>query len=88
MVVTPEVAELIKQRAEAYGSVPKAQCAHSVSSILIGVPGFEVIGNTWAPNKLMKDFAKLPGATRKLITDTDTDNNHGVLMVQADQPTQ
>ncbi len=84
VVVTPEIAELVKQRAEAYGSVPSAQCAHSVSSILHGVPGFESIGGTWYPNKLMKEFAQLPGATRKVITDDDADNNHGVLMVQAE----
>lgn len=86
VVVTPEIAELVKQRAEAYGSVPSAQCAHSVSSILHGVPGFESISGTWYPNKLMKEFAQLPGATRKVITDDDADNNHGVLMVQAEQP--
>lgn len=83
VVVTPEIAELVKQRAEAYGSVPKAQCAHSITSILNGVPGFEAIGTTWFPNKLMKQFGTLPGATSKLITDDDADNNHGVLMVQA-----
>ncbi len=86
VVVTPEVAELVKQRAEAYGSVPSAQCAHSVSSILRGVPGFEAISGTWYPNKLMKEFGQLPGVTRKVITDDDADNNHGVLMVQAEQP--
>ncbi|OYU38545.1 MAG: hypothetical protein CFE33_14695 [Pseudorhodobacter sp. PARRP1] len=85
VVVTPEIAELVKQRAEAYGSVPSAQCAHSVSSILSGVPGFEAIKGTWYPNKLMKEFAQLPGVTRKVITDDDADNNHGVLMVQAGQ---
>ena len=86
VVVTPEVAELVKQRAQAYGSVPSAQCAHSVSSILRGVPGFEAISGTWYPNKLMKEFGQLPGVTRKVITDDDADNNHGVLMVQAEQP--
>ena len=86
VVVTPEIAELVKQRAEAYGSVPSAQCAHSVSSILRGVPGFEAISGTWYPNKLMKEFGQLPGVTRKVITDDDADNNHGVLMVQAEQP--
>ena len=85
VVVTPEIAELVKQRAEAYGSVPSAQCAHSVSSILNGVPGFEAIGGTWYPNKLMKEFAQLPGVTRKLITDDDADNNHGVIMTQIGQ---
>ncbi len=88
VVVTPEIAELVKQRAEAYGSVPSAQCAHSVSSILRGVPGFEAISGTWYPNKLMKEFGQLPGVTRKVITDDDADNNHGVLMVQAETATQ
>ncbi|GLS87517.1 hypothetical protein GCM10010873_24910 [Cypionkella aquatica] len=87
VVVSPEVAELIKQRAEAYGSVPKAQCAHSISSILNGVPGFEAISGTWYPNKLMREFGSLPGVTRKVITDTDSDKNHGVLMRQtSDNP--
>jgi hypothetical protein len=84
VVVSPEVAELIKQRAEAHGAVPKAQCANSISTILAGVPGFEGFKNTWFPNKLSDEFAKLPGVTRKLITDDDADNNHGVLMVQAE----
>ncbi len=88
VVVTPEVAELVKQRAEAYGSVPSAQCARSVSSILRGVPGFETISGGWYPNKLMNEFGQLPGATRKVITDDDADNNHGVLMVQAETATQ
>ena len=86
VVVTPQVAELVKHRAEAYGSVPSAQCARSVSSILHGVPGFEAISTSWYPNKLMKEFGQLPGVTRKVITDDDADENHGVLMVQAEQP--
>ena len=52
VIVSPEVAELIKQRAEAYGAVPKAQCANSISTILAGVPGFEGLKRTWFPNKL------------------------------------
>lgn len=85
VVVTPEVAELIKQRAEAYGSVPKAHCAHSISSILKGVPGFEAMSGTWFPNKLMREFGTLPGVTSKVITDDDSDKNHGVLMRQASE---
>ena len=85
VMVSPEIAELVKQRAEAYGAVPKAQCSNSVSSILGGVPGFESVRNTWFPNKLSEAFGKLPGVTTKLITDDDADNNHGVLLVQAEQ---
>ena len=85
VVVTPGVAELIKQRAEAYGAVPKAQCSNSVSAILHGVPGFESLGSTWFPKKLSEEFGKLPGATTRTITDDSADKNHGVLLVQSGQ---
>jgi hypothetical protein len=84
VLVSPEVAELVMQRAEAYGAVPKAECANSISTILGGVPGFESVKHTWFPNKLSAEFGKIPGATYKLITDDDADDNHGVLMVQAE----
>ncbi|NBE06990.1 hypothetical protein [Paragemmobacter ruber] len=83
VIVSPEVAALVAQRARAYGAVPKAQCARSISDILRGVPGFEAIGATWYPNRLMDDFAKLPGVTTRTIRDEDADKNHGVLLVQA-----
>jgi len=85
VVVPPEVAEMVAARAKAYGAVPKAQCARSISSVLQGVPGFESIGGTWFPKALMRDFATLPGVTERTITDTDADKNHGVLLVQAQQ---
>jgi hypothetical protein len=66
VLVSPEVAELVMQRAEAYGAVPKAECANSISTILGGVPGFESIKHTWFPNKLSAEFGKIPGATYKL----------------------
>ena len=83
VVVSPGVAELAKQRSEAYGAVPKAQCSNSVTSILSGVPGFESIGSTWYPAKLSERFGRLPGATGRTITDDDADKNHGVLLIQA-----
>lgn len=83
VVVSPGVAELVKQRAEAYGAVPKAQCSNSITSILNGVPGFESLGSTWYPAKLADRFAKLPGVTSRTITDDDADKNHGVLLIQA-----
>jgi hypothetical protein len=88
IVVSPQVAELVKQRAEAYGAVPKAQCSNSVSSILSGVPGFESLGTTWFPKKLSDAFGKLPGVTSRTITDDSADKNHGVLLIQADEATQ
>jgi hypothetical protein len=88
VIVPPEVAEMVLQRVKEYGAVPKAQCTHSVSSILSGVPGFEEISGTWFPNKLSKEFAKIPGASYRKITDDDADDNHGVLLVQAEHPVQ
>ena len=83
VIVTPEVAEMVATRAKAYGAVPKAQCARSITSVLSGVPGFEAVGSTWFPKQVMKDFALLPGVTERTITDDDADKNHGVLLVQA-----
>lgn len=82
VIVSPEVAEMVLNRVKNYGAVPKAQCSHSVSSILKGVPGFESITGTWFPNKLSKEFGKLPGATYQRFSDGDADDNHGVLLVQ------
>jgi hypothetical protein len=86
--VTPAQAEIALQRAKGYGAVPKAMCARSVSSILRGVPGFESIPSTFGPGKLMNAFGDLPGVQTKVITDGDADNNHGVLLVQAEDAPQ
>lgn len=83
VIVSPGVAALVAQRAKAYGAVPKAQCAKSVTDILRGVPGFENVRASWYPNKIMDDFAKIPGITTRVIRDEDADKNHGVLLVQA-----
>lgn len=86
--VSPEVANMVMARAKAYGAVPKAHCANSISQILNGVPGFENVKGSWFPNKLSESFAQLPGVTSKVITDDDADDNHGVLLIEpeADKP--
>lgn len=83
VTVSPEVADLVIARAKAYGAVPKAQCANSVSSILRGVPGFESIPASWFPNKLSEGFGRLPGVTTQVFTDDDAPDNHGVLLRQS-----
>lgn len=80
--VSAEVAELVMKKAMAYGAVPKAHCTDSITDILKDVPGFETIPKTMFPKKLMAAFATLPGVKERTITDTDADNNHGVLIVQ------
>ncbi|MDN5785518.1 hypothetical protein [Pseudorhodobacter sp.] len=86
IIVSPEVAEIAMQRAMAYGAVEKAHCTLAVSSVLRGVPGFESLPQTWYPKTLMDAFAALPNVSRRKFTDTDTNNNHGVLLVQAGDP--
>lgn len=86
IIVSPQVAEIAMQRAMAYGAVPKAQCTYAISGVLRDVPGFEDMPRTWFPKNLMNAFGKLPGVKSRVITDTDTNNNHGVLLVQAGDP--
>lgn len=88
IIVTPEVARMAQQSVLAYGAVPKATCARAVSTVLRGLPGFESIPSTWGPKPLMNAFGRLPGVTERLIRDTDANQNHGVLLVQAQQAPQ
>jgi hypothetical protein len=81
VLVSPQVAEMVKARAIARGAVAKSFCANSISGILGGVPGFESIGSTMFPNKLSEAFGRLPGVTSRTITDDDADDNHGVLLI-------
>lgn len=81
--VSPEVARQAMQLIQAYGAVPKAQCALSTSRILSQLPGFESIPVTWSPNRISDAFGELPGATYRRVTDDDADSNHGVLFEAA-----
>lgn len=83
VVVSPEVAELILQRAMSNGAVAKAFCANSIADILRGAPGFEGLPATMFPIKLGEGFATLPGVQTQIITE-ENDNpglGHGVIMV-------
>ena len=84
--VSPQVAEMIKQRVEANGAVGQARCANSISSILTDIPGFEAVQTTFFPNKLSKEFAEQPGVQRRFITDATADHNHGVILVEPPKP--
>ncbi|PTE16425.1 hypothetical protein C5F44_00775 [Fuscovulum blasticum DSM 2131] len=84
IVVSPEVAELVLNKIQAYGAVPKAGCANSISSILRTVPGFESIKSTWFPKALRREFATIPGVTERYLRDADVPNTHGVIMVDKD----
>ncbi len=81
--VPANVAEEIMQKAMAYGAVPKAQCTTSISRILKNEPGFASVSQSAFPLSLMREFDAIPGVKKRVITDDDTDDNHGILLVQS-----
>jgi hypothetical protein len=72
--VTPDVAERALQLALANGPVPQANCARSTSALLRKLPGFSDFRQTWDPNRISEDFARLPGATSQEYRETDADD--------------
>ena len=77
--VSPEVAAIAMQKVRAYGAVPKAMCATSVSNILHDVPGFESIPTTLFPKPIMQAFAQLPGVSERVVRDDSPDDNTGLI---------
>jgi hypothetical protein len=71
VIVTPEVAEIAYQLTKNYGAVPSAFCANSVSEILGKIPGFESVGHSLSPKKIMKNFAELPSVETSKIFEDD-----------------
>lgn len=77
--VSPEVAELTLQKVQAYGAVPKAQCALSTSRILSSVPGFTHIKPGYYPNRLSEQFAQVAGVRTEKLYEYDDDDKSRVL---------
>ncbi|KKM27753.1 hypothetical protein LCGC14_1571550 [marine sediment metagenome] len=78
--VSPEVAEQAMRLALDSGAASRMTCSISTTAILRQLPGFEAIGSNWYPKATMAAFGKLPGVTERVITDSDADANHGVLI--------
>lgn len=76
--VSPEIAELVLQRAQSFGAVPQSQCALSTSKLLRGVPGFEDLPSTYYPNKLYEAFAAKQPKSKELF-EYDGDDKTKVL---------
>lgn len=72
--VSPEVAEQALNLALVSGPVAQANCARVTSRILRQLPGFEDIRQTWGPNRIQEDFAKLPGVTTLEYREDDADD--------------
>ncbi|WP_298436857.1 hypothetical protein [uncultured Jannaschia sp.] len=77
ITVSPEMAERALQIVQAHGPASKATCGQSVSGILREL-GFSQVRQSWYPDRIMDDFAKVPGVTeRKLFDDTDDPHSPG-----------
>ena len=72
--VAPEVAERALILAFANGAVPQAGCARHTSRLLRQLPGFEGIKQTMFPDKLMENFATLPGVETREYRENDADD--------------
>lgn len=88
VIVSPEVAEMALQRVLNNGAVAKAMCGRNISSVLAGLPGFEAIKPTYFPNRIMREFAQIPGVVTIVHHDDDSDNNSAVLAAQLQGKTQ
>lgn len=77
--VTPAQAERALAAAQAYGAVPKAQCTLAITRILKEA-GIGPMPVTYFPKSAMNAASRLPGVRYRKLSDTDADNNHGVLI--------
>ncbi len=73
ILVTPEIAERVKQAAISYGAANKAECTKAIGAVLRSVPGFETLPTTWFPKALSRSFATLPGVVTRTVTSLDGD---------------
>lgn len=72
--VTQAQADQILANVRTYGTVGPAFCTNAISQVLRGVPGFEQVGSTFFPKRMMRNFSALPGATERVYRDDDPDN--------------
>ncbi len=77
--VSPDMAERALALVAAHGPANKATCGISVSGLLREL-GFTEIRRAWYPDRIMRDFADLPGVTRtELYDDTEDIDSPGPL---------
>lgn len=86
LTVSADQARRIAALAKGYGAVPKAQCSLSIGRILGQVQGFESIRAGYFPKSLSAQFSAMPGVRTRVVTDTDADQNHNVLIQAAGAP--
>lgn len=72
VTVSPELAERALQLVQDHGPANKSFCGQSVSGILRDL-GFTDVRRRWFPDKVMKDFAKVPNVTEEKVFDDTID---------------
>jgi hypothetical protein len=70
--VAPETAERALALAAAHGPAARATCGVSVSGILREL-GFAEVGRSWFPERIMRDFDRIPGVARRTVADDTVD---------------
>ncbi len=70
--VTAAQAEQALRLVQANGSVPGAFCASATTGILAKIDGFQSIGSTFYPVRLMDDIATLPNVTTTKLYENDS----------------
>lgn len=68
VAVAPETAERALALVRAHGAARRAHCGVAVSGILREV-GFAEVGRSWFPDRIMRDFAAVPGVEESVVTD-------------------
>lgn len=86
IAVPADVAERMLQMVSSHGAAASATCALSTSGMLRQLPGFSDMRQTWYPKQLMTQFDRLPGVTKRVITNDTVDANHNVLFVPPVEP--
>ncbi|MFL4470268.1 hypothetical protein ACERZ8_10435 [Tateyamaria armeniaca] len=69
--VTPEQAAIALRLAQNNGAVARAFCTSATTGLLRSVPGFEDIGQTMFPTRLMEQLATRPGVVEEKYFEDD-----------------
>lgn len=72
--VRAATAETALRLALAAGPTAQAYCTRATSRLLGQLPGFEGLGTTWFPDKLMARFGTLPGVVTTEHNENDSDS--------------
>lgn len=72
--VPAPTAEAALKLALSAGPVRQAFCTRATSQLLGQLPGFEGLGTTWFPDKLMARFGALPGVVTTEHNENDSDS--------------